>query len=115
MRPKRRIAALERALAEAKRPVQITQVTDSRSRGISSLDRYSSSVIHPTWYSGRSSSFRLLPTGKDGDQEAIKPHLLSSGDPDSEISGEFSADYSFVTCGSPDSGYQSSGQGRRPP
>ena len=54
--------------------------------------------------------FHLLPTGKDGDQEVTKPHLLSSGDPDSEISGEFSADYSFVTCGSPDSGYQSSGQ-----
>lgn len=54
--------------------------------------------------------FRLLSSGKDGDQEAIKSHLLSSGDPDSEISGEFSADYSFVTCGFPDSGYQSSGQ-----
>ena len=49
--------------------------------------------------------FYLLPTGKDGDQEVIKPHLLSSGDPDSEISGEFSADDSFVTCGVPNSGY----------
>ena len=57
----KRIAALERALAEAKRPVQITQVTDARSRGISSLDRYSSSVIHPTWYSGRSSSSTYCP------------------------------------------------------
>ena len=57
----RRIAALERALAEAKRPVQITQVTDARSRGISSLDRYSSSVIHPTWYLGRSSSSTYCP------------------------------------------------------
>tara|TARA_Y100000385_G_scaffold7286_1_gene7835 strand:+ start:79 stop:342 length:264 start_codon:yes stop_codon:yes gene_type:complete len=55
--------------------------------------------------------FHLLPTGKDGDQEVTKPHLLSSGDPDSEISGEFSADDSFLTCGVPDSGYQSSGQG----
>jgi hypothetical protein len=57
----KRIAARERALAEAKKPVQITQVTNSRSRGISSLDRYSSSVIHPTWYSGRSSSFTYCP------------------------------------------------------
>lgn len=57
----KRIAALERALAEAKRPVQITQVTNSRPRGISSLDRYSSSVIHPTWYSARSSSSTYCP------------------------------------------------------
>lgn len=57
----KRIAALERALAEAKRPVQITQVTNPRLRGISSLDRYSSSVIHPTWYSGRSSSSTYCP------------------------------------------------------
>ena len=57
----KRIAARERALAEAKRPVQITQVTNSRSRGISSLDRYSSSVIHPIWYSGRASSLTYCP------------------------------------------------------
>ena len=57
----KRIAALERALAEAKRPVQITQVTNSRPRGISSLDRYSSLVIHPTWYSARSSSSTYCP------------------------------------------------------
>ena len=54
--------------------------------------------------------FHLLPTGKDGDQEVIKPYLLSSGDPDSEISGELSPYYSFVTCGFPGSGYKSSGQ-----
>ena len=58
----------------------------------------------------QSIEFHLLPTGKDGDQEVIKPHLLSSGDPDSEIPSEDSADYSFVTFGFPDSGYQSSGQ-----
>lgn len=57
----KRIAALERALAEAKRPIQITQVTDGRSREISSLDRYSSSVIHPIWYSGRLSNFTSCP------------------------------------------------------
>jgi len=56
----------------------------------------------------QSIEFHLLPTGKDGDQEVIKPHLLSSGDPDSEIPSEDSADYSFVTFGFPDSGYQSS-------
>ena len=57
----KRIAALESALAEAKRLVQITQATNSRSREISSLDRYSSSVIHPRWSSGRLSSFPSLP------------------------------------------------------
>ena len=49
--------------------------------------------------------FHLFPAGKDGDQEVIKPLLLSSGEPDSEISGEFGADYSFVICGVPNSGY----------
>ena len=57
----KRIADLELALAQAKRPVQITQVTKSEPRRSSSLSRYSSSVIYPTSYSSRSSSSTYCP------------------------------------------------------
>jgi len=56
-----RIADLERALAEARRPVQITQVTKSQPVRRSSLDRYSSSVIYPSRYSSRSLGSTYCP------------------------------------------------------